>query len=213
MPKNYYKILGVPANATDQQIRNRFRQLARQRHPDRFQGSEKQQAEIDFQATTEAFNTLIHPGRRREHDLELARPEGHQQVDQSQLGRVYLQRGVRAYRDKNYLEAADNFDRATKADPENAQAWYNLALACSHHQRWRSRAISAIARACELEPMKPQFLITAGRLHAEAGMDNRALTFYEQALNWGGDDEAVRAEVKRLKKEGRKGAGIFGRSE
>lgn len=214
MPQNYYKILGVPNNATDQQIRSRFRQLARQRHPDRFQGGEKEQAEGDFQAITEAFNTLIHPARRRDHDLELARPEGQQsQVDHAKLGRVYLQRGVRAYRDKNYLDAADNFDRATKADPDNAQAWYNLALACGHHPRWRSRAITAIARACELEPMKPQFLRTAGRLHDEAGMASRALGFYEQALNWGGEDAAIRTEVERLRKESKKGAGIFGRNE
>lgn len=213
MAQNYYKILGVPTNATDQQVRDRFRQLARRRHPDRYQGAEKEQAEVDFQAITQAFNTLINPARRREHDLELARPESQAQADQGQLGRVYLQRGVRAYRDKNYLEAAENFDRATKADPDNGQAWYNLALACSHHPRWRSRAIKAITRACELEPMKPQFLRTAGRLHDQAGMGNRALSYYEEALSWSGDDPEIAAEIARLKKEGKKGRqGIFGRS-
>lgn len=201
---NYYNILGLPRNATDQQIRDRFRQLARQRHPDRFQGEAKEKAEIEFQAITEALNVLTSPDRRRQHDLELARPEAQRQgVDKEQLTRVYLQRGVKAFREKNYLEAADNFDRATKADAGNSQAWYNLALACEHQVRWRSRAMQAIERACELEPMKPQYLRAAGRIFGQAGVTGKAISYYEQALNWGGDDPALEAEVKRLRTDKR----------
>ena len=201
---NYYNILGLPRNATDQQLRDRFRQLARQRHPDRFQGEGKEQAEADFQAITEAHNVLTTPERRRQHDLELARPEAQRQgVDKEQLARVYLQRGVRAFRDKNYLEAADNFDRATKADRANAQTWYNLALACEHQVRWRSRAMAAIEQACELEPMKPQYLRAAGRIFGRAGVTGKAISYYEQALNWGGDDAAIAGEIKRLKSDKR----------
>ena len=215
MTTDYYKTLGVSKNATDQQIRDRFRQLARQRHPDRFQGREKEEAEVDFQAITAAFNVLTNPERRRDHDLELAKPETQRQgVDTEQLGRVYLQRGAKAFREKNYLEAADNFDRATKADPENGQAWYNLALACSHQVRWRSRALAAITRACELEPMKPQYLKTAGRIFSDAGMTSRALGFYEQALAWSGEDESLQAEISRLKRDTKKPrSGLFGKGD
>lgn len=199
---NYYNILGVPRNATEKQIRDRFRQLARQRHPDRFQGADKEKAEDDFQAITQAFNVLTSPERRREHDLELARPETQRSgVDREQLTKVYLNRGVRAFRDKNYLEAADNFDRATKADPSSAQAWYNLALACEHQARWRSRAIAAIAQAVELEPMKPQYLRAAGRIHAEAGMTSKALGYYEKAVAWGGEDPEIEGEIQRLREK------------
>ncbi len=44
------------------------------------------------------------------------------------------------------MEAAENFDRATKADPDNAQAWHHLALACSHYQRFQTRALGAITK-------------------------------------------------------------------
>jgi len=211
---NYYNILGLPRNATDQQLRDRFRQLARQRHPDRFQGEGKEQAEADFQAITEAHNVLTNPERRRQHDLELARPEAQRQgVDKEQLARVYLQRGVRAFRDKNYLEAADNFDRATKADPANAQAWYNLALACEHQARWRSRAMAAIEQACELAPMKPQYLRAAGRIFGHAGVISRALAYYEQAINWGGEDAEIESEIQVLKSGKGARPGRPGRSE
>ncbi|MDH3746123.1 MAG: J domain-containing protein, partial [Acidobacteriota bacterium] len=58
MTDNHYEILGLPQNATSRQIRERFLELARERHPDRFQDADKHQAEIDFQGVTQAFNIL-----------------------------------------------------------------------------------------------------------------------------------------------------------
>ena len=44
MARDFYTVLAVPRNATEEQIRQRFRELARTRHPDRFQGAEKARA-------------------------------------------------------------------------------------------------------------------------------------------------------------------------
>src|SRR3954447_20414341 len=124
MARDFYAVLAVPRNATEDQIRQRFRELARTRHPDRFQGTEKVRAESEFQEITQAFNVLIDPERRRHHDLELTRPEpGATGAAPRQRARVYLQRGIKAYKEKNHFEAADSFARATQADPGNAQAW------------------------------------------------------------------------------------------
>ena len=109
MQKDYYAVLSLPRNATGDEIRARFRTLARTRHPDRFRGPEKAAAEVEFQAVTEAFNVLSDPERRRLHDLELLRPAppGAREAEgRGEVARVYLQRGVKAYRDGNYLEAA-----------------------------------------------------------------------------------------------------------
>ena len=172
MPRDFYAVLGVPRNATSEQIRDRFLQLTREKHPDRFTGAQKQQAELAFQDITEAFNILSSPARRREHDTELLRSDSQRTAsghDPVQLAKVYLQRGVKAYKAKNYLEAADNFDRATNADPNNAMAWHHLARACAHHERWLQRAAAAIARACELDPMKPDYQKLAGTIFAPHG--------------------------------------------
>src|SRR6476469_11104959 len=121
MARDCYSVLAVPRNATEEQIRQRFRELARTRHPDRFQGTEKARAEKEFQDITQACNVLADPERRRKHDVDLVRPD-EAVSDPRQLFKVYLQRGVKAYKDKNYLEAASNFDLATQADPKNGQA-------------------------------------------------------------------------------------------
>lgn len=207
MARDFYAILAVHKSASQEQIRQRFHELARQRHPDRFLGDQKQAAEGAFQELTQAFNVLSNLERRRQHDLELERPK-EAAADPKQVARIYLQRGVRAFRDKNLLEAADNFDRATRCDPMNAQAWYNLAIASSQNPVWLPRAVAAIERACELEPMNPGYWRQAGRICALAGRNERAAGHYRKSIEWGEDDPAVQQaldEITRAAKKGRFG--------
>lgn len=199
MARDFYAVLAVPRNATEDQIRQRFRELARTRHPDRFQGAEKARAESEFQDITQAYIVLADPERRRKHDIELIRPgEGNEVVDPRQLFRVYLQRGVKAYKEKHYLEAANNFDLATQTDPRNGQAWHHLAQACSQQRSWLPRAVDAIDRACQLEPMNGAYLKQAGRIYALTGQTEKALNYYRKSLQWGDDDPAVRQAIEEL---------------
>jgi tetratricopeptide (TPR) repeat protein len=197
MPTDFYAILGVPRNASHEQLRQRFRDLARERHPDRFQGEAKAHAEKEFQEITQAFNMLADPTRRRQHDLELTRPQD-TPADPRQVARAFLQRGIKAYKEKNFFEAADSFDRATKSDPDNAQAWHHLALACSQNPNWVDRAAEAVERACELEPMNPAYHKLAGRILAVTGAVDRAEFHYRAALDWGDDDPAVHRALEEL---------------
>jgi curved DNA-binding protein CbpA len=216
MQKDFYAVLGVPRNATTEQIKDRFLQLTREKHPDRFPGADKQRAELEFQEITQAFNLLGNAERRRQHDLELLRPSS-QKADPGELSRVYLQRGVKAYKAKNFIEAADNFTRATEADPTSALAWHHLARTCLQQERWLSRAVSAISRACELEPMKPEYAKLAGQIHTRSGDRERAANFYRQAIRWGGEDPEIRAALDQLEGGDKKRksllGGIFGKSE
>lgn len=66
---NYYEVLGVPRNASHSEIKNAYRRLAKDRHPDRPGGSE-----TEFSRLQEANAVLSDPNRRRQHDeaLDLA---------------------------------------------------------------------------------------------------------------------------------------------
>ena len=66
---NYYQVLGVPRAASQTEIRNAYRSLAKERHPDHPGGSTEQ-----FSLLQEAHATLTDPNRRRHHDeaLDLA---------------------------------------------------------------------------------------------------------------------------------------------
>src|SRR3954447_1058269 len=114
MKINYYEVLGVERSATEQEIRDQFRKLAREQHPDRYKGPDKADAERKFQTLTEAVNVLTNPARRNQHDAEIASPgrAAGGAVDFAQIGKAYLAKGVKAFRDGDYRSAYENFDMA-----------------------------------------------------------------------------------------------------
>lgn len=67
MAKDYYQILGVPRNASDEEIKKAYRRLAMQYHPDRNPGREKW-ANEKFKEINEAYAVLGNPEKRRQYD-------------------------------------------------------------------------------------------------------------------------------------------------
>ncbi|RME69448.1 MAG: molecular chaperone DnaJ [Nitrospirae bacterium] len=64
--KDYYKILGVSRNATQEEIKKAFRRLALKYHPDRNQGDKE--AEEKFKEINEAYAVLGDPEKRAQYD-------------------------------------------------------------------------------------------------------------------------------------------------
>jgi Flp pilus assembly protein TadD len=219
MATNHYTVLGVAQTASEAEIRRRFKALARERHPDRFRGPEKETAEREFQELTQAFNVLTDATRRRQYDQELGKvaasapseaPTG--QSPPAELARAYLVRGVEGYKKGDYMGAAKAFDEATRLAPDNPQAWHNLAMALSRDERWLRRASAAVAKAVELEPMKPSYLKLAGKIHARLGNRDQAVAAYRQALSWGGSDEAIETALAELETGKKSRLGFFGKN-
>src|SRR5688500_17106558 len=64
--KDYYKVLGVPKDATEAEIKKAYRKLAREYHPDANKGDVK--AEERFKEISEAHDILGDPTRRKGYD-------------------------------------------------------------------------------------------------------------------------------------------------
>lgn len=103
--KDYYKILGVPRNATKEEIKNAYRKLAFQYHPDR---NKSPDAEEKFKEISEAYAVLSDDEKRRQYDM----------FGRAGIGQRYttedLFRGVdfdEIFRDFGFSPFEDLFDR------------------------------------------------------------------------------------------------------
>src|ERR1700735_2682336 len=63
---DYYKILGVGKNASDEEIKKAYRKLARKYHPDTNAGDKK--AEERFKQISQAHDVLSDPDKRKAYD-------------------------------------------------------------------------------------------------------------------------------------------------
>lgn len=66
--QDYYKILGVDRNASQKEIRNAYRKLAREHHPDLQPEDKKKEAEKEFKKINEAYEVLSDPEKRKLYD-------------------------------------------------------------------------------------------------------------------------------------------------
>ncbi len=70
--KSFYEILGIDINATQDQIKDRFRFLSQAFHPDKFATStHKAQAEEDFKVINDAYQTLSDPQKREQYNKDV----------------------------------------------------------------------------------------------------------------------------------------------
>jgi len=70
MPQNYYLILGITQDATLDEVKNAYRRLAKEFHPDR-----SGESAVPFMAIQEAYSVLSDPVQRRTFDLSLQKAE------------------------------------------------------------------------------------------------------------------------------------------
>ena len=61
--RDYYEVLGVKREASDQEIKRAYRRLALQHHPDRNPDS-KEESEEKFKEITEAYSVLADAQKR-----------------------------------------------------------------------------------------------------------------------------------------------------
>ncbi len=79
--RDYYETLGVPKNASDDEIKKSYRKMAMKHHPDRNQGEGSAAAEVKFKEAKEAYEMLSDAQKRAAYDQY-----GHAGVDPNMRG-------------------------------------------------------------------------------------------------------------------------------
>jgi curved DNA-binding protein CbpA len=196
---DYYALLGVGREASESEIRERFRQLAREAHPDRAPRERKSDAEAKFQELTEAVNVLCNADRRQAYDRELSMTSAPGNAADAVV-QDYLELGTAAYRAGAYAEAAGNFALAAQRDPKDARAQHHLGLASARAGDLRT-AVKALEAAVALDPHNATLLKDAGRVFRQAGLLAKAEKAFQDVVRWNPAEADARKAIEEIRAE------------
>lgn len=197
---DYYGLLGVAKDASEAEIRERFRAIARDSHPDRAPAERKAEAESKFQVLTEALNVLTSREKRKAYDFDRAAAAGAPPNEGDAIAQNYVSQGIAAFKERKYAEAAGNFQLAAHRDPKDAKAQHYLGLASARAGDVRA-AVKAIEVAVALEPHNVTMLRDAGAIFRQAGLLLKAEKSYQEALRWDPSAADARKALEEIRNQ------------
>jgi curved DNA-binding protein CbpA len=207
-----YDTLGVERDASDQDIRHAFRQLALKYHPDRFADSQRAAAEERFQGITEAFNVLRDPESREKYDKGIVQSTDGERMDSKEIARRLAAKGAQLMREGKFAEAVENLKMAIDHDDGNSRAHYFYAQVLRRFTGKERDALRHAEKAISLEPGNATMMAEAAALSLAAGMKSRAQRLAQEALSLDPTNTKARNVMNQLDGgDGDKGAGLFGR--
>lgn len=187
MPRelDYYALLGVARDATEVEIRERFRELAREAHPDRARRDKKAEAEAHFQELTEAVNVLTNARRRKSYDMDQSMTAGSASSggDVDSVFQNYMNQGIAAFQQRQYAEAAGNFALAVHRNARDPKAQHYLGLASGRSGDTHT-AVKALEAAMALDPQNVRICKDAAAIMKQAGLLVKAEKALQEALRW-----------------------------
>ena len=175
-----YKILGVSPNATDEEIKQAYRRLAKQYHPDRNPGDEE--AAKKMQQINAAYEQIKNPGAAHQ-----GGSGGYSQYDPFGFG-GYQQRSYgNSDSGDNYQKAAMNYIRfgryqealnALNNSTNRNARWYYLSALANSGLGNQVTALEHIRRAVSMEPDNQEYIDTLNRIeHGGAAYRQQAGNF------------------------------------
>ena len=201
---NYYRILGVPRNATEQDIKKAYFHLARKYHPDRLgpELSADYRSQIDdiFQTITTAYKTLVGRDTRRTYDGKMDIPaSGTEDVQAGQKrADVKFRQGKTLYNQGRYEEAAILLEEAVRLKKDKGDYFLLLALTQNRLPGKGRKAEENFLKAIALEPWNPEGFIGLGYLYKKEDMTIKALRQFQKAVELDPDHRTAVHEVELL---------------
>ena len=155
--KDPYQVLGVSPDATDEEIKAAYREMAKKYHPDNYANTEFSDiANEKMQSINEAYDTIL----KERADRAYGRTSSDNTESDPQLERIrsLIQSG-------RYTEAEVLLDQNQTGSAE----WYYLKGLCAMHGRRYNDASTYFSRASSMEPDNPEYAAMYQRFHRTGG--------------------------------------------
>ncbi len=172
--KDPYSVLGVSKNATDEQIKTAYRELARKYHPDSYADNPLSDlAKEKMQEINEAYDQIMNSRKHKSGSNN----------DYSSANSNFAD--VRSLIMGGRIEEAQELLDGVPPEKRDAE-WYYLNGTVLYKRGWFENAYTSFATACRMDPANPEYRT------AFQQMQNRRGGFggtnpYRSSSNMGGD--------------------------
>ena len=215
----HYEVLGVPPEATVEEIKQAYFAQAKRFHSDSFSGMElgsaRRVSEEIFSKVSEAYTVLSTKEQRGEYDVFVDRKAKGLPTDVGAILRAegLFQKGELYFKAGKWEDAQGLFRDAIALNHAEAEFHAYLGMATFRHSGKADQGLQHLEKALELDPrVRKGSLFTAQLLEASGDVE-RAKNVLRKAIDKDPEFSEAKDELRRLKTkpaEQKKG-GFFGR--
>ncbi len=147
-----YKVLGVSHNATDSEIKDAYRKLAKKYHPDQYADSPLADlADEKMKEINEAYDEIVARKKNKSTGGFAGNTGGHYSSNSSSN---YVD--VRNFINSGRIADAEQILNGVPVDRRNAE-WFFLKGSVLYRRGWLSEARDHFSRACQMDPSNMEY--------------------------------------------------------
>jgi curved DNA-binding protein CbpA len=212
--KDYYNVLGLSPHATETEIKNAYRRLAKQFHPDKsFSASRPILSNEQFDEINEAYHVLS--DKKRKEDYDHVRSDKTQTLQdpadtQSIQAENSFRNGLQALKEGNPRRAVSFLEWAVKYNPNKPAYHSKLGLALALSGEDLEKARESCERAIEMEIYNAAHYVDLAEVYYQAGLTEEACAKLKEALKWNPQSKLAAERLKAIQPRGLLGK-LFGK--
>lgn len=227
---DHYRVLGLPSDVQQGEIRKTYYALAKVLHPDRFPRDlpqpDRDLVEDLFARIGEAFGVLNDADSRKDYDEKLksgalfAEKKDEGPVDPKELAKTSYQKGMGLMQMGEKERALRFLEHAVVQDPDNWDYRMSLAKLLMSEPRLRRKAEEHLKEAMRINESRADPYYQLGLLYKRANLKSRALEQLRLGAKWDPEHAGIQEELAELgggaggdDKSGSLLGGLFGKKD